>query len=49
LPVQDCPAVHDTQLPDELHTRFVPQVVPAGLVVLSMQARTPVEQSVLPV
>jgi hypothetical protein len=46
--VQDSPAVHDRQLP-ELHTRFVPQVVPLATLADSAQTGTPVLHVVVPV
>jgi len=42
-------AVHDTQVPVPLHTRFVPHVVPAAVLPLSMHLGAPDEQSVTPV
>jgi hypothetical protein len=42
-------AVHDTQVPVPLHTRLVPQVVPAAVLPLSMHLGAPDEQSVTPV
>jgi hypothetical protein len=42
------PAVHDTQLP-ELHTMFVPQDVPFGLVPVSAQTGAPVLHVAAPV
>ena len=49
LVVQDCPAVHGTQLPPELHTMFVPQGVPADFCVLLLHTIAPVMQFVMPV
>ena len=42
------PAVHATQTPEPLQTMFVPQLVPAALLVPSMQVITPVAQDVVP-
>jgi hypothetical protein len=48
LPVQACPAVHETQAPEPLQTMLVPQPVPAGLLPPSTQVIAPVEQEVVP-
>lgn len=42
------PATQATHWPDGLHTRSVPQLVPAGLSASSTQMTAPVEQSVTP-
>jgi hypothetical protein len=49
LLVHACPAVHDTQVPVPLHTRLVPQLVPAAVLPVSRQRGAPVVQSVTPV
>ena len=46
--VHALPAVHAPQTPTPLQTMFVPQLVPAALLVPSMQAITPVAQDVAP-
>ena len=46
--VQAAPAVHDTQVPEPLHTWLVPQVVPAAVLPPSMQVIAPVEHVVVP-
>jgi hypothetical protein len=46
--VQAAPAVHDTQVPEPLHTWFVPQVVPAAVLPPSMHVIAPVEHVVVP-
>ena len=43
------PAVHETQVPLPLHTRLVPQPVPAAVLPVSRQRGAPVVQSVTPV
>ena len=50
LPVEHGrPGVHETQPPAELHTRFVPQLVPAGtLVPASTHVEAPFAHDVLP-
>jgi hypothetical protein len=48
LPVQVLPAVQETQAPEPSHTRLVPQLVPADLLVPSTQVMAPVEQEVVP-
>jgi hypothetical protein len=40
--------VHDTQVPEPLHTRFMPQVVPAAVLPPSMQVIAPVAHEVVP-
>jgi hypothetical protein len=42
------PEVQETHAPLPLHTRFVPQPVPAGLLVPSMQVMTPVAHEFVP-
>jgi len=49
LVVHADPAVHATQVPVPLHTRFVPQVVPAAVLPESRQRGAPLEQSTTPV
>lgn len=49
LPAQAVPAVHETQVPVPLHTRLVPQVVPAAVLPVSRQRGAPVAQSTTPV
>jgi hypothetical protein len=48
FPLHAMPAVHDTQLPDELQTRSVPQPVPVAFAVPLMQVCAPVEHEVVP-
>jgi hypothetical protein len=48
LVVHDRPSVHDTQLPEPLHTMFVPQAVPAALGVPSTHVCAPVLHEVTP-
>jgi hypothetical protein len=48
LPVHELPAVQATHVPLPLQTMFVPQEVPAVLLVPSMQTIAPVEQDVVP-
>jgi len=48
LPVHDWPEAHDTQVPEPLQTRFVPQLAPAALLPPSMQVCAPVAQEVIP-
>jgi hypothetical protein len=48
LLLQDWPAVQATQLPLPLHTRLVPQLVPAALLVSSPHVCTPVLHEVMP-
>jgi hypothetical protein len=48
LPVQAPPAVHDTQLPEPLHTMLVPQPVPAVLGLPSTHVIAPVVHEVVP-
>jgi hypothetical protein len=48
LVVQAAPAVHDTQVPEPLHTWFMPQVVPAALLPPSTQAMEPLAHEVVP-
>jgi hypothetical protein len=49
LVVHDCPAVHDTQLPEPSHTLLVPQLVPAAtFVVESTHTSAPVLHDVVP-
>jgi hypothetical protein len=48
LVVHDRPAVHDTQLPEPLHTMFVPQLVPAGFGAPSTHVCAPVLHEVTP-
>jgi len=45
---QATPAVHETQVPAPLHTRFVPQATPGDLFVSSAQVWAPVAQEVAP-
>lgn len=46
--MQLLPATQATHWPEGLHTRSVPQLVPAGLSASSTQIGAPVEQSVTP-
>jgi hypothetical protein len=46
--MQEAPAVHETQVPPPSQTMFMPQLVPADLVVPSIQVMAPVEQEVVP-
>jgi hypothetical protein len=48
LPEQSLPAVQDTQVPEPLQTMFVPQLVPAPLLLPSTHVIAPVEQDVVP-
>src|SRR4029453_9848614 len=48
LPMQEAPAVHETQVPAPSQTMFMPQLVPADLVVPSTQVMAPVAQEVVP-
>ena len=48
LPVQALPAVHATQIPEPLQTMFVPQPVPAALLLPSAQVIVPLEHAVAP-
>jgi hypothetical protein len=48
LPLHPLPAVHAMQVPEALHTMFVPQLVPAGLFASSMHVGTPVMHEVTP-
>jgi hypothetical protein len=48
LPVQAAPAVQATQVPAPLQTMLVPQLVPAALLVPSMQVVMPVVQETTP-
>jgi hypothetical protein len=48
LVAQALPAVHATQVPAPLQTMFVPQLVPAALLVASMQDIEPVAHDVVP-
>jgi len=49
LVVHAVPAVQGTQVPVPLHTRFVPQVVPADVLPASRQRGAPIVQSTTPV
>jgi hypothetical protein len=49
LLVHAWPAVHEMQVPLPLHTRLVPQLVPAAVLPASRQRGSPVAQSVTPV
>ncbi len=49
LVVHATPAVQGMQMPEPLHTMFVPQLVPADLLPLSTHVCAPVEQDVVPV
>jgi len=49
LVVQAAPAVHDTQLPEPLHTWFMPQAAPAAVLPPSTQVMAPLEHEVVPV
>lgn len=49
LVVQLEPAVHAAQVPVEVQTRLVPQLVPAARGLLSRQASAPVAHEVIPV
>src|SRR5438034_1009157 len=48
LVVQEPPAVHETQVPEPLQTKFVPQLTPGALFVSSAQVWAPLEQEVAP-
>jgi hypothetical protein len=48
LPEQALPAVHAPQTPEPLQTMFVPQLVPAPLLLPSMHVIAPVVQDVVP-
>jgi hypothetical protein len=48
LPMQEPPAVHETQVPPPSQTMFMPQLVPADLLVPSTQVMAPVAQEVVP-
>jgi len=48
LPVHDCPAVHETQLPEALQTIPVPQLVPAAFIVPFVHVDMPVVHDATP-
>jgi len=48
LVVHALPAVHDTHVPEPLHTLSVPQLVPAALLLPSMHVIAPVVHDVVP-
>ena|SRR6478735_7101966 len=48
LVVHAAPAVHATHVPEPLHTRFMPQVVPAAVLPPSMHVIAPVAHEVVP-
>jgi hypothetical protein len=48
LPMQEAPAVHETQVPPPSQTMFMPQLAPADLDAPSTQVMAPVEQEVVP-
>src|SRR4029077_715097 len=48
LPMQEPPAVHETQVPPPSQTMFMPQLVPADLEAPSTQVMAPVAQEVVP-
>jgi len=46
--VQDCPLTQAAHVPVLVQTISLPQLVPAGLFVVSMHTEDPVEQEVVP-
>src|SRR5262245_1996630 len=48
LPIQEAPAVHEMHMPPPSQTMFMPQLVPADLLVPSTHVMAPVVQEVVP-